>query len=107
MRAGNDITSGSNANPRGWDDPAEMLARAKTAEEQDDRALAYQLYASASELSPQDSTAWEGRARNANSTDEALVSYANASALDSNNQELAQTLDDSLKQRLASATRDD
>lgn len=90
-----------------WDDPAEMLTRAQVARGQGDRDLAYQLYARASELSPQDPTAWQGRAETATSTDEALVSYAYASALNTENKPLGRTLDAVLAQRIQDATRND
>ncbi len=56
-----------------WDDPAEMLSRAQAARTQGDRALAYQLDARASELTPQDAQAWQGRAETATSTETPLV----------------------------------
>ena len=56
-----------------WDNPQEMLARAETANAQGDRELAYQMYARASEINPQDPTAWRGRAETATNQDEALV----------------------------------
>lgn len=90
-----------------WDDPAEMMTRARAARGQGDRALAYQLYARASELSPQDATAWQGRAETASSADEALVSYAYASALDTQNQSLGRTLDAAVAQRIQQADKND
>jgi tetratricopeptide (TPR) repeat protein len=90
-----------------WDNPGEMLARAQTARAQGDRDLAYQMFARASELSPQDANAWQGRAETTESPDEALVSYAYASALDANNRPLARTLDAAVAQRAAGAEKDD
>jgi len=90
-----------------WDNPSEMLARAETAQAQGDRDLAYQMYARASELSPQDAHAWQGRAATATSADEALISYAYASSLDPQDQSLAQKLDNALAERVMSATRED
>lgn len=90
-----------------WDNPGEMLARAQNARAQGDRELAYQMFARASELSPQDAIAWQGRAETADSPDEALVSYAYASALDAGNQPLARTLDAAVAQRAAGAEKSD
>lgn len=90
-----------------WDNPAEMLARAHIARMQGDRDLAYQMYARASELNPQDADAWQGRADTAASSDEALVSYGYASALDTNNQPLARTLDAAVAKRIEDATKGD
>lgn len=82
-----------------WDNPTELYERAQNARAQGDRELAYQLYARASELNPQDAKAWQARAETATSTDEELVSYAYAAALDPMNQELTRTLDATLTQR--------
>jgi tetratricopeptide (TPR) repeat protein len=90
-----------------WDDPSEMLSRAQAARAQGDRDLAYQLYARASEINPQDVNAWQGRAETATSSDEALVSYAYAAALDTENQPLARTLDAALAQRVHDAGKSD
>lgn len=90
-----------------WDNPGEMLARAQAARAHGDRELAYQMYARASELNPQDATAWQGRAETAMSSDEALVSYAYASALDGKNQTLGRTLDAAVAARVAGADKDD
>lgn len=90
-----------------WDDPTEMLTRARAARGQGDRDLAYQLYARASELSPQDPNAWQGRAETASSSDEALVSYAYASALDTENKPLGRALDAVLAQRIQEADKSD
>lgn len=90
-----------------WDDPTEMLARAQTARAQGDTEMAYQFYARASELGPQQVIAWQGRAETAVSADEALVSYAYAAALDKNNQALGRTLDAALDQRVQSAVKGD
>src|SRR5436305_1791757 len=84
-----------------------MLSRAQTAHMQGDRELSYQLYARASEINPQDAQAWQGRAETANSTDEALVSYAYAAALDTQNQPLARTLDAAVAQRVQDAKKTD
>ena len=90
-----------------WDNPAEMLARAQAARSQGDQALAYQMYARASEINPQEANAWQGRAETAASADEALISYAYAAALDSTNQPLARTLDAALAQRVQDANKSD
>lgn len=90
-----------------WDNPSEMLTRAQAARAQGDTTMAYQFYARASELNPQQVSAWQGRAETAASTDEALVSYAYASALDNNNDVLARTLDAALDQRVQSCTKSD
>ncbi len=90
-----------------WDNPAEMLSRAQIARSQGDQALAYQMYARASEINPQEANAWQGRAETATSADEALISYAYASALDSTNQPLARTLDAALAQRVQDANKSD
>lgn len=92
---------------RSWDDSAEMLARAQTAHAEGDRELSYQLYARASEVNPQDAKAWQGRAETATSTDEALVSYAYAAALDSDNEPLTRTLDAAVAQRVQDAGKAD
>jgi|SRR5581483_8207290 tetratricopeptide (TPR) repeat protein len=90
-----------------WDNPAEMLTRAQTARTQGDRELAYQMFARASELNPQDPHAWQGRAETATNADEALVSYAYASALHPEDQPLARTLDASIAQRIGDAQKTD
>lgn len=90
-----------------WDDADEMLQRARTAHAQGDRELAYQMFARASELSPQDAQAWQGRAETASSSDEALVSYAYAAALEPEAQPLARTLDAAISQRAADARPED
>src|SRR4029079_5342520 len=69
--------------------------------------LAYQMFARASELNPQDAIAWQGRAETATSSDEALVSYAYATALDGNNQALGRTLDAAVAARVAGSDKDD
>ncbi len=86
-----------------WDNPAEMLTRAETARALGDTALAYQLYARASEINPQDANAWRGRAETSANQDEALVSYAYANALAPQDQTLKQTLDASVAQRLTTS----
>lgn len=90
-----------------WDNAGEMLSRAQAARSQGDRELAYQMFARASELNPQDARAWQGRAETATSSDEALVSYAYATALDSSNQPLIRTLDAAVAQRVADADKGD
>ncbi|MBI4674804.1 MAG: hypothetical protein HY741_24425 [Chloroflexi bacterium] len=90
-----------------WDNPAEMLARAQAARAQGDRDLAYQLYARASELNPQDAHAWQGRAETATNSDEALVSYAYAAALTPEDQPLARTLDASIAHRITDSAKGD
>ncbi len=90
-----------------WDDPAETLARAQSARAQGNQELAYQLFSRASELNPQDIQAWQGRAETAASSDEALVSYAYASALAPDNQPLTRTLDAAMEQRLQNASKND
>lgn len=90
-----------------WDNAGEMLTRAQTARTQGDRNLAYQMFARASELNPQDASAWQGRAETATSNDEALVSYAYASALSTENQNLARTLDAAIAHRVADADKND
>ncbi len=90
-----------------WDNAGEMLTRAQAARAQGDRELAYQMYARASELKPQDASAWQGRAETATSNDEALVSYAYASALNTDNPNLARTLDAAIAQRAAEARKGD
>lgn len=87
-----------------WDDPVEMLVRAQAARTNGDRDLAYQMYARASELNPQEAQAWQGRADTAGSSDEALISYAYASALKPEDTPLARTLDTSLAKRIQDAT---
>lgn len=86
-----------------WDNAAAMLHRAAAANKEGNRELAYQLYVRASELSPQDARAWQGRAETSTLPDEALVSYAYALALDPTNAPLARTLDAALTQRLETA----
>lgn len=83
-----------------WDDPTEMLTRAQQARAQGDQPLAYQLYARASEISPQEGKAWQGRAETAASADEALVSYAYAAALQPDAAALARTLDAAIAQKV-------
>lgn len=90
-----------------WDNPDEMLSRAQQARTLDDQALAYQMYARASEINPQEAKAWQGRAETADSADEALISYGYAAALDSNNSSLARTLDAALAKRVQDATKSD
>lgn len=90
-----------------WDNAGEMLNRAQAARSQGDRELAYQMFARASELNPQDARSWQGRAETATSSDEALVSYAYATALDGSNQPLARTLDAAVAQRVADADKAD
>lgn len=90
-----------------WDNAGEMLSRAQSARSQGDRELAYQMFARASELNPQDAHAWQGRAETATSSDEALVSYAYATALDNSNQPLGRTLDAAVAQRVADAGKGD
>lgn len=90
-----------------WDDPNEMLLRGQTARKQGDMELAYQMFARASELNPQDAQAWQGRAETATSADEALVSYGYAYALDEKNQPLARTLDATIARRTAGALQED
>lgn len=90
-----------------WDNPGEMLSRAQAARAQGDRELAYQMFARASELNPQDAIAWQGRAETATSSDEALVSYAYATALDGNNQALGRTLDAAVAARVAGSDKED
>lgn len=90
-----------------WDNPNEMLTKAQTARAQGDTDMAYQFYARASELNPQQASAWQGRAETATSSDEALVSYAYASALDNSNSVLARTLDAALDQRVHSSGKAD
>jgi tetratricopeptide (TPR) repeat protein len=94
-------------NMSAWDNPAEMLTRAQAARTQGDRDLAYQMFARASELNPQDPNAWQGRAETATNADEALVSYAYASALHPEDQPLARTLDASMAQRIGDAQKRD
>ncbi|MCG3139993.1 MAG: hypothetical protein HDKAJFGB_00930 [Anaerolineae bacterium] len=90
-----------------WDNPAEMLTRADTARALGDTALAYQMYARASEINPQDAAAWRGRAETCANPDEALVSYAYANALAPQDQTLKQTLDASVAQRLTTQNSND
>lgn len=90
-----------------WDNPAEMLTRAQAARAQGDADLAYQLYARASEINPQDPTAWRGRAETSTNPDEALVSYGYANALAPTDQTLQHTLNASIAQRVTKASRDD
>ncbi len=90
-----------------WDDVRQVLERADSARSLGERELAYQLYARASELNPQDAHAWQGRAETTASSDEALVSYGYAAALDPGNQPLKRTLDAALDQRLESAQTED
>ena len=90
-----------------WDNPQEMMTRAQNAQAQGDRDLAYQMYARASELNPQDAQAWRGRAETANNQDEILVSYGYASALDPEDSSLTQTLDDAVAQRVAGAQKNE
>lgn len=90
-----------------WDNPTEMLARAQAARVQGDRELAYQLYARASELNPQDAQAWQGRADTATNADEALVSYAYAAALNPGDPPLARTLDAFVGQRVTNSEKGD
>lgn len=90
-----------------WDDPKHVIERADTALASGDRELAYQLFARASELDPQDARAWQGRAETASSADEALVSYGYAAALDPDNQPLGRTLDAALDHRLGGAGKGD
>ncbi len=90
-----------------WDNPEEMLTRAQTARAQGDNALAYQMYARASEINPQDANAWRGRAETSTNQDEALVSYAYAAALAPADRNLEHTLDASIAQRLTTTTQDD
>jgi tetratricopeptide (TPR) repeat protein len=90
-----------------WDDPAQALTRASSARAQGDSELAYQLYARASELNPQETRAWQGRAETAASTDEALVSYAYAYALDPSSSSLERTLEAAIAQRVHDADRQD
>lgn len=84
-----------------------MLSRAQAARAQGDRDLAYQLYARASEINPQDATAWQGRAETAASSDEALISYGYASSLDTGNAPLSRTLDAALAHRVHGAAKND
>ena len=90
-----------------WDNPAEMLLRAHNARAQGDKELAYQLFARASEINPQDAQAWRGRAETAPSADEALVSYAYASALEPQDALLAKNLEQSLEQRMTTLAQGD
>jgi len=90
-----------------WDNPTEMLARAQAARVQGERELAYQLYARASELNPQDAQAWQGRADTATNADEALVSYAYAAALNPSDQSLERTLDAFVGQRVTNSEKGD
>lgn len=90
-----------------WDNPSEMLTRAQAAHAQGDTTMAYQFYARASELNPQQVSAWQGRAETATSPDEALVSYAYASALDNDDDVLERTLDAALDQRVQSSAKSD
>lgn len=84
-----------------------MLLRGQTARKQGDMELAYQMFARASELNPQDAQAWQWRAETATSADEALVSYGYAYALDEKNQPLARTLDATIARRTAGALQED
>lgn len=90
-----------------WDDSTELLTRAQAARAQGDHEMAYQLYARATELNPQDATAWQGRAETAPSHDETLIGYAYASALDPTNKPLADTLDAALAKRVQDAKPED
>lgn len=90
-----------------WDNPQEMLTRAEAARAQGDRDLAYQLYARASELNPQDAQAWQGRAEMAANPDEQVVSYGYATALAPDNQELARRLDESVALRVGESNVSD
>lgn len=90
-----------------WDNPEEMLTRAQAAHAQGDNALAYQMYARASEINPQDANAWRGRAETSTNQDEALVSYAYANALTPTDRNLEHTLDASVSQRLSTTAQDD
>lgn len=90
-----------------WDDPKDMLTRAQMARTHGNQELAYQLYARASELNPQDARAWQGRADTAVSADETLVSYGYAYALNAESAQLARTLDAAIAQRMQDATKKD
>jgi tetratricopeptide (TPR) repeat protein len=90
-----------------WDNPEEMLTRAQTARAQGDTELAYQMYARASEINPQEPNAWRGRAETCANQDEALVSYAYAHALAPTDTSLERTLDASVAQRLSASSQSD
>lgn len=90
-----------------WDNPQEMLTRAQAARALGDRTLAYQMYARASEINPQDAIAWRGRAETCANQDEALVSYAYASALAPTDETLEHTLESSVEKRLSTTVPDD
>lgn len=87
-----------------WDNPSEMMQRARDAQKQGERDMAYQLYARASELAPQDGEAWYGRAQTTSSADEGLVSFAYAVAVAPENQSLHAALDSAMASRIESAT---
>lgn len=87
-----------------WDNPSEMLQRARDAQKQGERDMAYQLYARASEIAPQDGGAWYGRAETTSSSDEGLVSYAYAAAVSPDNRSLRAALDAAMATRIESAT---
>jgi tetratricopeptide (TPR) repeat protein len=90
-----------------WDNATELLTKAESARAQGDREMAYQYFARASELSPQNVSSWQGRAETATASDEALVSYAYASALAPEDKSLAGSLDAALAQRTRSSEPSD
>lgn len=86
-----------------WDDTGSLLQRASEAQDTGQLPAAYEMFARASELSPNAAQAWRGRAATTPLVDDSLVSWAYAAALTPNDQTLLRELDQRLRIRLAEA----
>lgn len=90
-----------------WDNPIEVLTRAREAQKLGNSEMAYQLFVRSSELAPNNVAGWRGRAETGTHPDEALISWGYAAALAPNDAQLGQELDMSVNQRVeSSASRD-
>src|SRR5919199_3647125 len=86
---------------------ATILRRARAARESGAEQEAYDLFAQASELDPNDAEGWRGRAQTSTNQDDALLSWAYAAALDPHDMEARQSLNERLEARTREANHAD
>jgi tetratricopeptide (TPR) repeat protein len=86
-----------------WNDAGSVLEQAVEAQSSGDPELAYTFYARASELNPNGTQAWRGRAATTTLQEDALVSCAYAAALTPNDQALAGELGERVRASAMSA----